>query len=391
MSVLIENEGGILVGGRAILLDDARECAWAEKYVRHDPDLKWVLGNYVEADNANDNGHIFPLDDLKASQATIFNKPLNMLHQYRRIVGNFAGAELLYPMEQDAKASTKPYVEALAAFYRYYFPEEYKAIEEAHAEGSLFYSMEAVPKTLTCAEPGCDLEFAYRGRIHDSYCAHLQEPVARRKLNRPHFKGGAIIIPPVSPGWSGADIKELSELMAQPAAEAVYEACKEAAPHLSSQEWESVMFQFLAGAVDLELLGESAETLECFRPKVTVIEGLEPEIVEEPEASEVSEVVVAEVVAPSAPETSDVLDKFLELQAQTFRMMAGLAAREAPVIHVAPAPAPHVNFNPGDIHVDVHTPEISMAPPAVNVEVHGKAKRTIHRDDDGNITSIEEE
>jgi hypothetical protein len=285
---MIESARALHLGGRAVLLDAGdRECAWAEKWIRHDPDLKWILGNYVEADNANSNGHIFPLEDLKANSETIGHKPLNMLHEPHKIVGHYAAIEMLYPMDSAAKAPAashrtckgcgahmakdagkcqscgkgweaadadpKPYVEALSAFYRYYFPEEYSAVEKAHREGSLFYSMEAVPKTLTCAAAdGCGQEFAYKGRIHESYCAHLHEPVAMRRLNQPHFKGGAIIIPPVSPGWKGADIKELSALIEASGddAERLYEGFKSEAPHLSPAQWEAAMAALLKLAAD---------------------------------------------------------------------------------------------------------------------------------------------
>lgn len=247
MNVLIETTRGIHFGGRAMLLgDDDRECAWAEQWIRHDPDLKWILGNYVEADNANSNGHIFPLEDLKEAQATIANKPLNMLHQARRIVGNYVAVEMLYPVE-GASAGANPHIEALSCFYRYYFPEEFKAVEAAQAEGAIFYSMEAVPASLTCAVDDCGQEFAYRGRAHDSYCAHLKEPVAARRLNRPHFKGGALIIPPVLPGWKGADIKEITALIERDAedAETLYEAFKQQGPHLESSQWEAAMVAVL--------------------------------------------------------------------------------------------------------------------------------------------------
>src|ERR1035438_1430391 len=115
----IERGDRFLLGARAVLVEDSKELAWAEKYVRHDPDLKWVLGNFVEADNANQNGHIFPLDDLKVARASIPNKPLNILHQGNYIVGAFTAAEMLWPESDSAVSAdqqlTHPYIEALAA------------------------------------------------------------------------------------------------------------------------------------------------------------------------------------------------------------------------------------------------------------------------------------
>lgn len=233
------------LAGRAFLLDGAdREMAWAEKHVRADKNLKWILGNYVMADQANSNGHIFPLEDLKTyGQATIPNKPLNMLHIPDRIVGHYAAVEMLYPMGASEEVSS-PYIQALAAYYYYYFEDTYREIEKAHREGQLFFSMESVPASLVCAAEGCGLEFAYAGRQHESYCAHLQEPIAARQLKQPHFTGGALIIPPVRPGWKSADIHELSRVFEE--AETTYNQVVAAAPHLDPRNWELIMLTLIS-------------------------------------------------------------------------------------------------------------------------------------------------
>lgn len=257
MNVTIEGSHGLYLAGQAhIVGDDSREFAWAEKHVYKDRDLKWVLGNYVQADKANSNGHIFPLEDLKGeAQKTVANKPLNMLHQARRIVGHYVAVEMLFPTAGEGAASTVdvPYMEALSAYYHYYFPEEYKAVELAHADGALFYSMECVPSSLICAHEECGQEFAYAGRQDESYCAHLQEVCAPRRLVKPHFTGGALIIPPVNPGWKQADIKELSWLIERDIeqAESVYEEVKAATPHLGPQEWEAAMLMLMEQARDI--------------------------------------------------------------------------------------------------------------------------------------------
>lgn len=252
-SIIHEGKDSILVIGGAVLVQDERETAWAEKFIRADKNLKWVLGNFVMADIANDNGHIFPLTDLQnGATETITHKPLNLLHQPEKIVGHYAGAELMYPVSEgsDSKIVT-PYVEALAAFYHYYFPQQWEKVEAAHGQGALHFSMECVPERLICGLDECGKEFAYMGRQSPTYCDHLREPVAKRHLVHPHFTGGALILPPVRPGWKDADIKELSELVeSDPQAAEVYESVAANSPHLEPKQWEEIMLSILEYARD---------------------------------------------------------------------------------------------------------------------------------------------
>jgi hypothetical protein len=240
--VIYEGARSVSLAGPARIVGGSdHESAWAEKHVRVDKTLKWILGNYVMADLPNSNGHIFPLDDLEEYAAlTIPDKPLNMLHIPHRIVGHYVATEMLYPINENSDESLgTPHVEALSAFYHYYFEDEWADVQKAHDEGSLFYSMECVPRTLICATDGCGQEFDYLGRQSDTYCEHLQGETPPRQLKQPHFLGGALIIPPVRPGWKKADIKELSKLMEE--AETTYEQVAAAAPHLEPKQWESLM------------------------------------------------------------------------------------------------------------------------------------------------------
>jgi hypothetical protein len=250
--IVVPTERCVLVGALATLVEEGDSLkAWAEHRIRKDPDLRWVLGNYVEADNANDNGHIFPRYDLVAAQATLAGKPLNMMHREHYIVGCFAGAQLLtetgVAVAQDASdmhaMGERPYVEALAGMWHNRFPEEFFQIKKAHSEGCLFFSMEAIPESVSC--PTCEHAAAFAGLSSDQYCEHMNGAMGPKRLHKPTFNGGAIIIPPVRPGWQRADIKEISKLMETPAAETVYAQAAEEAPHLGPQEWETLMAQVL--------------------------------------------------------------------------------------------------------------------------------------------------
>lgn len=246
--VMVEGPKSVFLGTQAWVVEEGREMAWAQTHITRNPALKYILGRYVEADSANENGHIFDLAELPAAQKTIPNSPLNMLHHPHYIVGNFMASELVYPTEATAGAEQplNPSVEALSAFWRYYFPDEYIEVEKAHASGSLFYSMECVPQTVKCAAV-CGMSYAYDGRQSPTYCDHLNQPAAKKRLGHPHFMGGALIIPPAKPGWKNADITQLSSLMDAHVAEAdaAYRAIKEELPHLGERQWEAMVGQLM--------------------------------------------------------------------------------------------------------------------------------------------------
>jgi hypothetical protein len=267
--ITLERPNAIYLGAQAFLVGDDRcETAWAEKHVKHQPDLKWVLGNFVEADRPNDNGHIFPIDDLKASYGTVVNKPLNMLHRRQHIVGHYVAAELMWPTDEQADAggpNAHPYVEALAAFYRSVFPEEYKEVEVAHDLGMLYYSMETVPESVSC--PNCEATAAYDGRASRTYCDHMNAPGGQKRLNKPHFTAGALIIPPVRPGWKRADINELSGLIEAnlEEAELAYNQIASEFPHLGPKEWEAMMAELIADYMTIDEEKAKAGGLNFFQ------------------------------------------------------------------------------------------------------------------------------
>lgn len=259
--IIVPTSSGFVLGSSAALIDDDGVArAWAERHVRKDPDLRWIVGNYVEADQANSNGHIFPLSELMTAQATIPGKPLNMLHREHYIVGYFAGAQLLTADGAELQAADKadnapgeghPYVEALAGLWHARFPEEFFQIQAAHKEGSLFFSMEAVPEAVSC--PTCEHEAVFAGLESDTYCDHMQGATGPKVLRRPVFSGGAIIIPPVRPGWERADIKTISKMYEQGLMEpeAVLADVAVEFPHLQPRQWEWLMAE-IAGVAARE-------------------------------------------------------------------------------------------------------------------------------------------
>lgn len=248
--LIVETDHGFLLGGRAFLLDANNERAWAEPHLRVDPDISYLLGNYVEANNANDNGHIFPLEDLEANRHTLLHKPLNMLHHGRYVVGSFVAQELIVPAETAAEANQFPVMEALAAFWRHNFPDEYQLVRKAHDDGSLFFSMEAIPEQVGCPAPDCGVVAKYVGPNDPLWCEHMRQPGGAKRLLKPRFNAGAIIIPPVRPGWKRADISQLSELLTKSAevAEQIHGHLADEFDHLEPKTWEWMMAEVLKQA-----------------------------------------------------------------------------------------------------------------------------------------------
>lgn len=244
-----EGENRIYIGGQATLLDDigSKEVAseWAAKHIIPNPANAWVLGNFVEADRPNNNKQMFALGDLQMYQPTISYAPMNINHSPRHVVGTFVASEMLHPQGEGEHAI----VEALSAFWKYYFPDEYGMVAKAHQDGGVFFSMEAVPREISSVGGSDDSKrYPYEGRVSPNYPKDINErAVDGILLHNPHFVGGALVIPPARPGWSRADIKQISKFMHEEwmKAEAIYEGVKNDMPHLDATAWETLMGELI--------------------------------------------------------------------------------------------------------------------------------------------------
>lgn len=235
----------------ADLIDDVEKAEDMSPAIHHDSQLRWVTGRYIETDKANRNGHIFPMQDVKANLDTILHKPMNMLHDSYYIVGHYVDAQMKTPDPKDPKAGDaglNPYVKSDAAFYAWYFPSAYAAVQGAYEDGKLFQSMECVPAALEC--PSCGLKADYAGRQSPTYCAHMNKVGGAKIIHDPTFAGGGLIIPPVSPAWPRADITNLQAWIEKHIEEidAIHAQVETEMPHGDAQVWESIMAQLMAMA-----------------------------------------------------------------------------------------------------------------------------------------------
>lgn len=159
----------------------------------------YLDGRFVEADHPNGNGALWTSADLELATATVASGPLNWLHEERHIIGSIVGAS--FRREQAARS----HITASSVVWRYLWPEEARAIERASAERQLWYSMECVSRTVTCLSCDGTFEFEKAIRRSSDVCRHIQQRTSVRRFNEPTFLGGAVILPPFRPGWSGAN------------------------------------------------------------------------------------------------------------------------------------------------------------------------------------------
>jgi hypothetical protein len=203
------------------------------------PAYAWIVGRFAEADRANRNKQYFTLGDLRLKKPTLLNAPMNIDHSQRNVVGTFVNSELVYPEE----ANLNPYIEAVGAFWKYYFPQEYSTIRRLHEDGQLFFSMEALPEYLSTIGGSDDAaQYPYRGIQHETYPDEINHRTCDAVvLNNPHFVGGALVTPPNKPGWDAADVEQVARYMEETWEHKELEDQLATASSLDADEWESLM------------------------------------------------------------------------------------------------------------------------------------------------------
>lgn len=252
MTVTYEGDHSIFIGCEAHIIDESHELAWAEQHVVHNSFYKWIIGRYAEADKANANRQHFTMDNLKFGQPLLAHAPLNINHS-PLIVGTFVASDIVYPTQtaDDNEGGLNPFMETLSVFWHHYFEDEFDVVETAHKANRLFYSQECMPAEIGCGgEFGCGKYFEYGGRQNPNYCSHLNDPKSGvvKDLVRPHFSAGALIVPPIRPGWNMAEIKQISEVHKNDPdeVERLYQQISEEIPGAEPTEWEAVMNLIMA-------------------------------------------------------------------------------------------------------------------------------------------------
>lgn len=239
----------------AAVADDS----WAVE--ESNPFVQWIAGDFVEADNPNQNTQFWTAGDLEMAEYTIRYAPLNMVHKFQTPIGFFAATKnvklerpaLTVVGDDSAAPETQGSmkIQALSGLWTHLFPFEAAQTEAANEAGLLFYSMECRGTHLTCGTDeargleGCGETFEYMAI--DTHCEHLLERSSVRHIVSPTFRGGAIIVPPVKPGWQNANATVLQDAVMQEAAmfaeqtEQQYNALVANGADLTTSAWEHIM------------------------------------------------------------------------------------------------------------------------------------------------------
>lgn len=200
------------------------------------PSFLWVAGRFVQANQANKNGHFWSYDDLQVGEASIKYTPMNVLHKWDQPVGTFVETKIVHRQDKLETATERllPEIQALGVLWAANFPGVATQARAAHAANKLWYSMECVAEKKQCLE--CDEVFAFAAQPHE-VCPHLAAKAnAPRRFINPVFLGGALIFPPEAPAWQDADITEVAHQLVDS-----YAHREERPEMMASDVWESIM------------------------------------------------------------------------------------------------------------------------------------------------------
>lgn len=258
-TILTERNGRLFLTNSARIVraveDVTDDLAAASNFAteKSNPFIKWIIGDFVEADRANSNTQFWTKDDLSMSEYSIKYAPLNMLHKQQTPVGFFASTRPI-ELKRDTSAAGPTgtmKIEALSGMWSHLFPFEAALVDQADDQGSLFYSMECRGTHLRCeGDNGCGKQFDYSAV--ETHCAHLKERASIRHIVNPIFRGGALIIPPIKPGWNQAHASVMSNAVREEASlyaeqtEAAYSQMLAAGADLSPGAWEHLMASVVA-------------------------------------------------------------------------------------------------------------------------------------------------
>lgn len=217
------------------------------EHVGANPHFLWMEGAFVGAEEPNRNNAFWSTADLQFGEFTVKNGPLNWLHEARHVIGSITDGRLVLPAEASAAgvrsgAALVPHIRATAAVWKWIYQEEAEVIEFAAEVGKLYYSMECISKSIKCAgDNGCGESFDYLKAMHGQACEHIVNRSSMRHLVQPTFLGGAILVPPVRPGWAHADVTMLKQ--AAKFAEKSYEDAGR--PDIEAAVWEQIMAELV--------------------------------------------------------------------------------------------------------------------------------------------------
>jgi hypothetical protein len=210
----------------------------AREIAATNPAFLLISGKFVGAEKANRNGALWTTGDLEMGQPTVTHGPLNWLHEERHIVGALASSRMV-TQEAASDLGSDPHIAVDSVVWKWIYPQEAATIQLASDQGSLWYSMECIAENVHCGD--CSGSYPYMDvmRASAEVCEHVTGRTATRRMENPTFLGGAIIVPPVRPGWADANV----EVMRQGAsfAEKAWDQSQLPDGAMAAGDWERLM------------------------------------------------------------------------------------------------------------------------------------------------------
>jgi hypothetical protein len=153
---------------------EVEEFAFAQELKKAAPNehLKWLRGQYVEADTANKNGQVWSTDEVSMKSLTPMLMPVTVMHDTRSAVGLIADTRLLTPANDGVP---KARLDNTLAIWAHRFPEVAEEIDHNYAQGTLMQSMECRAPQYDCGVCGQTFYKLPGGAERANWCAHLNE------------------------------------------------------------------------------------------------------------------------------------------------------------------------------------------------------------------------
>jgi DNA segregation ATPase FtsK/SpoIIIE-like protein len=172
---------------------DIEKFAFAEELKKGapNPNLLWLRGNYVEADNANTNGDEWTAEELSIKSLTPMYCPVTVMHDPTTAVGVIADTSLLTP---NADQVPRARIETSLAIWAHRFKDIAEEIAHNYEQGMLMQSMECQAPYYSCKACGQTFQTLPNRAERANWCEHLAgSPDAGRILGGVTFTGTGLI------------------------------------------------------------------------------------------------------------------------------------------------------------------------------------------------------
>jgi hypothetical protein len=157
------------------------------------PNIKWLRGQYVEADNPNLNNALWTEGELSIASVTPTFMPVTVMHDPRTAVGLIADTRLLTRAKDNVPRSR---LDTTLGVWAHRFPEIAAEIDANYASGDLMQSMECLPTHYDCTACGKRYPKLPGGAEKANWCACLRGETAQkgaRSLGNVTFTGSGLI------------------------------------------------------------------------------------------------------------------------------------------------------------------------------------------------------